>query len=214
MLKAIEEQATAETNFSGRHRMDSPEWYTPSSFIEAARLLMGTIDLDPASCEEANKRVQATRYFGEHENGLLQPWSGCVFLNPPGGLVAEFWLKALAERANYEQLVWIGYSLEQLQTLQQIEAERTPLDLDICFTSKRIAFVENEAKKALRIQKILTEGDKPNASLAKQKAAARIRRGKEPVNSPSHSNYITYIGAKGLRFAAIFEQFGQVRFGY
>lgn len=59
------------------------EWYTPSLFIEAARTVLGAIDLDPSSCEEAQETVRAERYFTEAENGLQQEWSGRVFLNPP-----------------------------------------------------------------------------------------------------------------------------------
>lgn len=196
--------------FAGRHSMDSPEWYTPAPIVEAAREVMGGIDLDPASHEEANRAVRARHFYTEKENGLLLAWFGCVFLNPPGGLVDEFWKKALSERSHYDQLVWIGYSLEQLQTLQ-VGNKVTPLDCHICFTSRRIAFVENEAKKALRIQKLLEKGEAPNASKAARDVAARIRAGKEPPNSPSHSNYIAYIGPNAERFRDVFSQFGQVR---
>jgi hypothetical protein len=69
--------------------MSSNEWYTPSKYIEAAREVMGSIDLDPASCEEANRTVKATRYYSKEENGLLLPWYGCVWLNPPYGKVSS-----------------------------------------------------------------------------------------------------------------------------
>jgi hypothetical protein len=205
-------EATLE--FAARHSCDSPEWYTPSPFVEAARKVMGAIDLDPASHEEANRTVKATRFFTAEDDGLKQQWRGRVFLNPPGGFVAEFWHKLLAEfapRGLVYEAIWIGYSLEQLQTLQQVRADRTPADFPMCITAKRIGFIENEAKKAARLAKLLAEGEKPGATKAKQKVAAMIRAGKEPPNSPSHSNYITYMGANIETFRDVFSQFGAVR---
>jgi hypothetical protein len=50
---------------------------------------MGVIDLDPASCEEANCTVKAQTFFSRKENGFTRAWYGRVFLNPPGGLSDE-----------------------------------------------------------------------------------------------------------------------------
>lgn len=180
-------------DFAARHTCDSPEWYTPPAFVEAARELMGGIDLDPASHEEANRIVKADHYFTIEDDGLKQRWFGRILHNPPGGLVDEFWKKALVERAHYEQLVWIGYSLEQLQTLQTGNAV-TPLDFPMCVTRKRIAFIENQAKKAARVAKLLAAGKKPNSK-----------------SQPSHSNYITYIGHNANAFERVFSRFGKVR---
>ena len=39
------------------------EWYTPIDYINDAREVMGSIDVDPASSDIANEIVKATQYF-------------------------------------------------------------------------------------------------------------------------------------------------------
>lgn len=59
------------------------ELYTPAVYIEAARQVLGEIDLDPATNEIAQRTVRAARYFTALENGLAHDWHGRVWLNPP-----------------------------------------------------------------------------------------------------------------------------------
>ena len=68
-----------------QHSSKTNEHYTPALVVERARALMGGIDLDPATCLEANKVVQATHILTEYDDGLAYNWAGRVFLNPPGG---------------------------------------------------------------------------------------------------------------------------------
>lgn len=131
------------------HSMDSPVWHTPQDYIEAARLTMGEIDLDPASSALANEAVRAKAWYDEEDDGLVQEWTGRVFLNPPGGLVKQFWNKLVAEwqSGRVEQAIWVGYSLQQLQTLQNAN-ETTPLDFALCFPKKRIQFIKPGVAKS------------------------------------------------------------------
>ena len=59
------------------------EWYTPPDLMEAARSVLGEIDLDPSSCELANTVVQAKQFYDKHADGLQYPWRGTVWMNPP-----------------------------------------------------------------------------------------------------------------------------------
>lgn len=50
------------------------EYYTPIEIVEAAREVMGSIDLDPFSSYAANPRVKASEYYDVLDNGLNQKW--------------------------------------------------------------------------------------------------------------------------------------------
>jgi len=65
------------------------EYYTPVEIVEAARRVMGGIDLDPASSENANRIVKATRIFTAQDDGLARLWHGRIWLNHPFGRAEE-----------------------------------------------------------------------------------------------------------------------------
>jgi len=65
------------------HNSSGYEWYIPKEYINAARDVMGSIDLDLAFSEEVTAIVQATKYFTAKQTGLKQKWTGRIYLNPP-----------------------------------------------------------------------------------------------------------------------------------
>lgn len=124
----------------------SNEWYTPGEYIEAARRVMGGIDLDPASNPLANETVQAARYFVQEDDGLAQVWRGRVFLNPPYGVTngesnAGVWARKLITE-------YAAGNVTEAVLLVNANTERkwfAPLwDFPICFTNHRIQFYTPE----------------------------------------------------------------------
>ena len=79
-----------------RSEMNRHEWYTPNAVVEAAREAMGAIDLDPASCAEANEIVRAGAFYSRADNALARPWYGKVWLNPPFGRHAPLFVARLS----------------------------------------------------------------------------------------------------------------------
>ena len=128
------------------------EWYTPTEYLDAARIVLKTIDLDPASSEQANRTVQATRFYSQQENGLLHPWFGTVWLNPPYAqpLIGQFIEKLLEELTakrttaalvlthNYTDTAWFHRAASHANAL--------------CFTRGRIAFLDPDGKPAAPTQ--------------------------------------------------------------
>ena len=114
------------------------EWYTPEKYIEAARLVLGTIDLDPASCKKANKIVKAKSFYTADDDSIHQLWSGRLWLNPPYGRLAGEFVGRLA--LEYE-------AGEVKAAIALVNAHCTDTDwfqplwnYALCFTDHRIDF--------------------------------------------------------------------------
>jgi phage N-6-adenine-methyltransferase len=117
---------------------DSVEWYTPPTYIDAAREVMGGFDIDPASNDTAQAIIQAETYYTEETNGLDKEWRGRLWLNPPwGDECRKFVAKAVSE---FEA----GNVTEAILLLNSNSNETSwfaPLwDHTLCFTKGRINF--------------------------------------------------------------------------
>ena len=142
------------SNNSGKY-----EWYTPSRFTDAARLTMGSIDLDPASSEIANKSVQSEKIYTEQENGLTKSWSGNVWMNPPynNSLVSEFTKKLVEELPNIKQACVLVNNATETKWFHYISEYCSA----ICILKGRIKFIDmdgNETGTGLQGQVIMYFG--------------------------------------------------------
>lgn len=174
----------------------SHEWFTPPKIIELVREVMGSIDLDPCSCEEANKTVQASRFFTKEDDGLLRDWMGPnIFVNPPGpvqgdrntkGIVGGFWTACTAQSSR-SNIFWLGFSIEQLATLQHYSPY--PLDFPTIILRNRINFIEAVASKS---------------------GANSSERGCRPVSQATHSNYVTLVSMDKEMIERFYKVFGKL----
>jgi ParB family chromosome partitioning protein len=137
------------------------EWYTPPQFIESARLVMGSIDTDPASNPIANATVKATRFFSKEEDGLQQKWEGNVWMNPPYAqpLMSQF-AEAISEKfetGEIEQAIILVNNATETQWFQRMASVASA----VCFPKSRVKFLDPNGKPGapLQGQAIIYMGD-------------------------------------------------------
>lgn len=103
------------------------------------------------------------------------PGCGCL-------LVSRFWEKLIQQHLAgiVCSAIWIGFSVEQLQTSQNFLAldGLTPLDFSLCFPKRRIKYAPADDYDA--------------------------------ASSPPHASYICYLGPRRRHFAQVFSEFGKV----
>lgn len=142
------------------------EWYTPPDIIEAAREVLGEIDLDPASCKKAQAIVRAREFFTIDDDGLSRDWSGRVWLNPPysAGLVSKFTDKLLEHVAagDIRASIVLVNNCTDTAWFQLLASSAAA----ICFTAGRIKFLSDDmqaSKSPLQGQAIVYHGGRAAA---------------------------------------------------
>lgn len=182
------------------------EHYTVPPIVEAYRQLVGSITLDPFSCEQANSIVQAEEYFSleRGQNGYLEDWKGNVFTNSPGGFINPYTFisskrgassmalafdKAEAEylSGRVEQILFVAFSLELITKRNSV------FDYPVCFVN--ISGKQNYPE-------IISGG-------------GRLKFLDQNLNlqsSPTHGSFLIYFPKKDLieKFVHLFSKFGRV----
>ena len=78
------------------------EWLTPKYITDQ----LGPFDLDPCSPGSRRPWDTAKYHLDETDNGLLAPWFGRVWCNPPYGRETFKWLKKLADHGDGIALIF------------------------------------------------------------------------------------------------------------
>lgn len=106
------------------HSSKGIEWYTPPDLLAEIERFLGCIDLDPA-------RPDA-------ENGLMQTWTGRIFLNPPYGRHIKKWIdKAMTDPV--DELVLLVPASTGVKWFQPLWQH------SICFITGRLRFSWKDA---------------------------------------------------------------------
>ena len=126
---------------------ESTEHYTPQYILDAVIACMGAIDLDPCSNSREIPNVPAAKHYTSQDNGLLQPWEGRVFLNPPFGPGVEVWFsklyqEELAGRTTEAIVLW------KSATETAAWKTLTVLSCRVCFPSARIRFASPQGNES------------------------------------------------------------------
>lgn len=139
------------------------EWYTPAQYIEAARKVLGTIDLDPASNDFANETVKATTYYTEETDGLAQEWFGNIWMNPPysTALLNRFADKLV--ESDFEQAIVLVNNATETAWFEKMVGSASA----IVFHKGRIKFVKRDGEHGtpLQGQAFIYYGDNPDKFL-------------------------------------------------
>jgi phage N-6-adenine-methyltransferase len=141
------------------------EWYTPAAYIEAARAVLGTIDLDPASSPEANAIVKASTFYTLEQNGLEQSWRGRVWMNPPYAQPAIEYFAAKYADSVRARLVTAGLVLVNNATETDWFHQIGAVSAAVCFPTGRVRFwsPDRESATPLQGQAVLYAGDQLEA---------------------------------------------------
>jgi len=116
---------------------ESKEWYTPPAIFNALGL---RFDMDVASPGAAAVPwIPATRHLTVVENGLITPWEGRIWLNPPYGSDTPVWMSRFAA---YDNGIMLVFARTDTAWFHEHAARCRAL----CFIRGRVSFIRADGK--------------------------------------------------------------------
>lgn len=104
MNAEVTEKAVKKAGFTHDNKENvSADWYTPPWIFEELGL---SYDLDPCSPPGGIPWIPAKRHYTKEDDGLVQPWEGRVWLNPPYGKWTGPFLEKMHNHRNGVALVF------------------------------------------------------------------------------------------------------------
>jgi DNA-binding transcriptional ArsR family regulator len=121
------------------------EWYTPPEYIEAAKDILGEIDLDPASNPTAQQIINAKLHYTKDNNGLAHEWRGKVWMNPPWGRICADFVSKLVQHYDAgdvtEAILLLNSNSNETEWFQPL------WDHTLCFSRGRINYYTADGER-------------------------------------------------------------------
>lgn len=125
----------------GHHSADADKevWLTPPDILQS----LGPFDLDPCAAPDPRPWPTAAEHYTKADNGLMLPWLGRCFVNPPYTTSAVgIWLKRLADHGHGTALIFARTETEAFH--EQVWGRATA----ILFLKGRLFFHHPDGKRA------------------------------------------------------------------
>jgi len=103
-VQSVVDEIKQPSKMDVHYSSESNEWNTPKDIIDRVILVMGRVDIDPCSNSKDNPSVPAGIHFTQEDNGLIQPWEGKVYMNPPYGREIGDWTSYLKEQYEFGRI--------------------------------------------------------------------------------------------------------------
>ena len=106
-------------------------WLTPRWILDR----LGAFNLDP--CAHPNWPIAREHYVWPEQDGLMLPWNGRVWCNPPYGSETDAWVERMAVHRNGVMLIFARTDTQRFRRIWEV-ADR------MMFIYGRVAFLRED----------------------------------------------------------------------